>query len=377
MNLRADLTEILLQAGFARVGFTHPEPSPQFARFQDWIAAGRHAGMDYLARPDTLARRADPRLVSPGVRTILAAALSYANPHALPAPIDGSPHGRVASYAWGIDYHKIIPPRLESAARQISAAGLAFTDSAPILERSLAQRAGLGWFGRNSFLILPGLGSYVLLGELFLTLEIEPDLPFERDHCGSCRRCIDACPTGCIRPDRTLDSAGCISYLTIENKGSIPRGLRIKIGDWVFGCDICQQVCPWNERFAPQAGDPALAPRPGLPRPALIAELSLTDETFLAKTAGTPLKRAKRRGYLRNVCVALGNSADRAAVPALVACLINEPEPLVRSHAAWALTRLGGRQARTALAKAYTSDPHPAVRAEINPDGFPGPAAPA
>ena len=211
-----------------------------------------------------------------------------------------------------------------------------YTDSGPLLERDLAQRAGLGWIGKNTCLINPQQGSYFFLAELLLGVALQPDPPFTQDRCGACTRCIDACPTGCIRPDRTLDARRCISYLTIELKGEIPEELRPRLGNWVFGCDVCQQVCPWN-RFAPEQGDPAFAPRPGIPAPELVAELALTAEEFKRKFTGSPVLRAKRRGYLRNVAVALGNQGDPAALPALERAAAEDPEPLVREHAAWAV----------------------------------------
>jgi len=215
-----------------------------------------------------------------------------------------------------------------------------FVDSAPVLETILAEQAGLGWIGKNTCLINPHSGSYFFLSEILLDIHLTPDQPFSTDHCGSCTRCIDACPTACILPDRTIDAQRCISYLTIELKGEIPAELRSSIGNWVFGCDLCQQVCPWNQRFASQSGDPAFEPRPDVPNPDLIEELSLSPEAFNRKFKGSPIKRSKRRGYLRNVTVALGNSGDPAAIPALSNSVKNDPEPLIRSHAAWALEQI-------------------------------------
>jgi epoxyqueuosine reductase len=271
----------------------------------------------------------------------------------------------VASYAWGADYHEVLPERLQALVAFIEAQvgrpvpNRWYTDTGPVMERDLAQRAGLGWIGKNTCLIHPGLGSYFLLAEVLLGIDLEPDAPFVSDHCGSCTRCIEACPTGCILPDRTLDAARCISYLTIELKGPIPLELRPQTGDWVFGCDI------WPE------GDPAFSPRPPAPRPALIQELSLTSEEFNrrsspSKRSRSPVKRAKRRGYLRNVAVALGNSRSPAAVPALARALEADEEPLVRGHAAWALVRIGGQAAQLALEKAAGCEADPYVLSEIH-----------
>jgi epoxyqueuosine reductase len=209
----------------------------------------------------------------------------------------------------------------------------------------------------------PRRGSYFFVGEVLLYVELEYDAPFARDHCGTCRRCLDACPTGAFVAPHVLDARRCISYLTIELRGPIPRELRPLVGDWIFGCDICQEVCPWN-RKAPVSDEPAFRPRSGFSLPELIPLLSLTQEEFSARFKGSPIKRAKRRGLLRNVAVALGNSGDRAAVPALAAAL-HDQEPLVRAHAAWALGRLGGPAALKALVDARSGEDDPMVEEEL------------
>ncbi|OGO73127.1 MAG: tRNA epoxyqueuosine(34) reductase QueG, partial [Chloroflexi bacterium RIFOXYC12_FULL_59_14] len=214
----------------------------------------------------------------------------------------------------------------------------AYTDTGPLLERDLAQRAGLGWIGKNTCLIHPRAGSYFLLAEILLGLELDPDSPIVTDHCGTCTRCLDACPTDCILPDRTLDARRCISYLTIENKADIPADLRPLIGDWIFGCDICQTACPWN-RFAAPEGDASFHPRAGAAATDLVHTLALTPESFRRRFARTPLQRAKRRGLLRNAAVALGNLGDERALPALEKAL-DDPEPMVREHARWAMERI-------------------------------------
>jgi epoxyqueuosine reductase len=363
--------------GFTLVGVTTPERPPHFGVYQDWLEADRHGEMDYLATGRAVQRRAELRQILPECRSILVLGFPHFPPaHETTEPAAGSGQagklsGRVAAYAWGEDYHAIIPPRLEALVAYIEAqvghavANRWYTDTGPILERDLAQRAGLGWIGKNTCLINPQQGSYILLAEILLGIDLEPDLPFGADRCGSCTRCLEACPTECILPDRTLDARRCISYLTIELKGSVPQELRPKMGDWVFGCDICQQVCPWNLRFAPERGDPALAPRPGAPDPELVQELSLSEEAFRRKFKGSPVKRAKRRGYLRNVAIALGNRRDSAALPALADALRREHEPLVRAHAAWAIGMIGGKAAREALTSAELSEEDAVVLAEI------------
>ncbi|MBI3738943.1 MAG: tRNA epoxyqueuosine(34) reductase QueG, partial [Chloroflexi bacterium] len=217
-----------------------------------------------------------------------------------------------------------------------------YTDTGPILERDLAQRAGLGWIGKNTCLINPHLGSYFLLAEIFLDLELEPDPPFVTDQCGTCTRCIEACPTDCILDDRTIDAGRCISYLTIELKDDIPAELRPLMDDWVFGCDVCQMVCPWN-RFAAPQGDPSFHPHKNVRQPNLIQELELLPKDFNRKFKDSPVKRAKRRGYLRNVAVALGNKGTVQDIPALEKA-VQDHEPMVREHAAWAIQQIEQRE---------------------------------
>ena len=377
--------------GFHLVGVTTPDPPPHLNTFERWLDAGRHGEMGYLAAERSRQRRADPRQILPECRSILVLGAPYSPPSpnqdtaqepeapgdtapgaSESAPGVAGPRGRMAAYAWGADYHDVLPGRLQALVAFIEAqAGRPvpnrwYTDTGPVLERDLAQRAGLGWTGKNTCLIDPQGGSYFLLAEILLGIELEPDAPMTTDHCGTCTRCLEACPTGCILPDRTLDARRCISYLTIELKGSIPPELRPQMGDWVFGCDICQQVCPWNLRFGDHAPDPAFAPPAASPRPDLIQELeTLTPEAFNRKFKGSPVKRTKRRGYLRNVAVALGNAGDPAAIPALVRALREDPEPLVRGHAAWALGRLGGDAAREVLLEAARSEGDEGVLEEI------------
>jgi epoxyqueuosine reductase len=325
--------------------------------------------MAYLASERARQRRADPRLILPECRSILLLGVRYDAPPRQQQVQPG--RGRVAAYAWGDDYHNVLPERLQALVGFIEdrvghpVPNRCYTDTGPLLERELAQRAGLGWIGKNTCLIHPRQGSYFLLAEILLALELEADPPFQTDHCGSCTRCLDACPTGCILPDRTLDAARCISYLTIELKGAIPIELRSQVGEWVFGCDVCQQVCPWNLRFAAPHGDPAFAPCPGVEQPDLAQEITLSPDAYNRKFKGSPVKRAKRRGYLRNVALALGNAGDLQAVEPLSAVLANEAEPLVRGHAAWALGQIGGDDVLYNLHAALKAETDPWVQAEI------------
>lgn len=371
VGLKYALKTEAYRLGFTLFGVTTPEPPATFPVYLTWLEHGRHGSMAYLAADRAVARRTDLHLILPDVRSVVVLGLRYPRPTDLPAGSAPGLHGRVAAYAWGADYHDQIPPRLEQLTEFLQkqvrhpVAHKSYTDTGPILERDLASRAGLGWMGKNTCLINPQAGSFFLLAELFINLELEPDLPFTTDHCGSCRRCIDACPTGCILPDRTLDARRCISYHTIENKGPIPAELRPQLGAWVFGCDICQQVCPWNERFASSEFDPGLNPQPQIARPDLLAALSLTPQAFNRQFKGSPILRARRRGYLRNTAVALGNLRDAKAVPALAITLQSESEPLVRAHAAWALGQIGGEAARQVLEKCSDSESDAEVMREI------------
>ena len=299
--------------------------------------------MNYLANERSRARRADPKQILPECKSILVLATPYNPP--LPAGKGLGVRARIASYAQGADYHDVLPARMKELVQFIEAQvggpikNQWYTDTGPILERDLAQRAGLGWIGKNTCLINPKQGSYFLLSEIFLDLALEPDAPFVTDHCGTCTRCIQACPTDCILPDRTLDAKRCISYLTIELKDDIPMDLREKIGDWAFGCDICQMVCPWN-RFAAE-GDSAFMDKE--PPHVLTEELTLTPQAFNQRFKRTPIQRAKRRGYLRNVAVVLGNIGDMHALPVLRQNALSDEEPMVREHAKWAIDKITNR----------------------------------
>jgi epoxyqueuosine reductase len=360
-----------LSLGFTISGVTLPARPQTILAYERWLAAGRHAGMAYLATERARQRRADPQVVLPAARSILAVGIRYPNPIEAPDPPPGITAGRVAAYAWGDDYHEVIPPRLEQLIRLLEGVSgrpihwRGYTDTGPILERDLSQQAGLGWIGKNTCLIDPQKGSYFLLAEALTDLDLEPDEPINMDHCGTCTRCIDACPTGCILPDRTIDANRCISYLTIENKGEIRSDLRPQISEWVFGCDICQIVCPWNIRFAEAVSEPAFHPRSDVPRPILVEELELSPQAFNQKFKNSPVQRTKRRGYLRNVAVALGNARDPATIPALKKALQTEIEPLVRSHVAWALGQMRSRLAHAALEKALSCELNSSVRNEI------------
>ena len=369
MSLTQVIKEYAHSLGFELVGVTISDPLPHAGVYKNWLAQGRHGEMAYLESPRSRHIRADPGLVFPGCRSVIVLGMAYPAPAAV-SSTDDLLRGKIAAYALGKDYHLVLPDRLRALVAYIeSQVGEAvpnrwYTDTGPLLERELAQRAGLGWIGKNTCLINPHRGSFFLLAEILLGIELEPDVPFTYDRCGACTRCIRACPTACILPDRTLDARRCISYLTIELKGSIPLELRPLMDNWVFGCDICQQVCPWN-RFATRESEPAFMPHIANPYPDLPGEMALGQEEFSLKYRRSPLKRTKRRGYLRNTAVALGNSRHLDAIQTLMQALLYEPEALVRGHAAWALGKIGGEAARQALEKSVALEGDPVVRSEI------------
>jgi epoxyqueuosine reductase len=395
LNRTERIREKAYDLGFDLIGVAPAGRAPHADAYAAWVDAGYAAAMGYMVRDG--ARRQDPRQVLPGARSVVVVGLSYfvAEP---PADLwDDPARGRIARYAWGLDYHDVMTPRLRQLADFIAGeAGRetscrVYVDTGPVLERDMAARAGLGFIGRNTCLISPALGSYLFLGEILTDLDLEfdsappsPQPPLSQREaalwaalpspsegegatapsplrgegrvrggrgirsgtCGACTRCLVACPTHAFPAPYVLDSNRCISYLTIELKGSIPPDLRPLMGNWIFGCDVCQAVCPWPRRFARLAqkvrADFKSAPTfdPDRVAPKLLDLIALTGDGFRARFAGSPILRAKRRGLLRNVAVALGNWGDAQAIPFLRRAL-DDPEPLVREHAAWALDRIG------------------------------------
>lgn len=325
-----------------------------------WLARGDHAGMGYMARMAAL--RAHPAHLWPEARSLVAVAWSYWRPD----EPDGAV-ARFARYARGRDYHRAVGTRLRALARfaRTLAPGLearAAVDTGPLLERAWAEIAGLGFIGKHSGLIRKDSGNWTLLGELLVSAELVPDPPVVR-RCGSCQRCLDACPTGAIPEPYRVDARRCISYLTIEHRGPIPLELRPAIGERIFGCDDCLDACPWN-RFAQAAASDEVRARPGVLETPLERWLDLDEPAFRRTFTGSAVLRARRAGFLRNVCVALGNRGDRASVPALDRAL-HDAEPLVRAHAAWALGRIGGSAALGTLARAHSDEIDASVREEI------------
>jgi epoxyqueuosine reductase len=329
------------ELGFAQCGFTTVGPPLQFKLYTGWIAAGRHGGMNYLAAERSVSARADPARLLPAARTILALAAPYPPPPiASHSPLEGT----VAAYALGDDYHEVLRDRLELlcefldrlAGRRLE--NRICVDTGPVLERELASRAGLGWIGRNSMLIHPELGSYFFLAVILSELDLPPDPPFSADRCGTCDRCVKACPGGCILPDRTIDSRRCVSYLTIEHRGPIPRPLRELTGRSVFGCDICQAVCPWNRKPAAQV-EACFLPRPHFPIRDLAGEYKLSEEEWRERFRRSAIRRTGRKGYRRNLLIALGNSRRKEGIPVLLEAR-NDPDPVLSECAEWALGRI-------------------------------------
>jgi len=378
MSLTDTILTHALDLGFDLAGIV-PAGSPRHRdAFTAWLQSGYHGEMNYLAT--RAAERMDPARFAPDVQSIILLVANY-NPQLSRSPDEPINRAtvRFARYAQGLDYHDVIKPRLYALDAFIRARtgretfGRVFVDSAPVLERDFAEEAGLGFIGRNTCLITPGLGSWTFLAGLMVPEKLDEgwrakDERVTRrtarfDTCGLCTRCLEACPTDAFVAGHILDARRCISYLTIELRGPIPRDLRPLMGGWVFGCDVCQEVCPYNRRapVATAQGFGSLVHFHSLP----LSELLALDESgFRAWFRGTPVMRARRRGLVRNACVAAGNSGDADLVPALVS-LLTDPEPLVRGHAAWALGRIGGARAQTALAQALTDETDPWVHSEI------------
>lgn len=394
MSLTSDVLSHALSLGFDRAAAVPARPPRHAAEFTAWLAAGYHGEMGYLAA--RAAERLDPARLAPDAASMIVLAVSY-RPERVQRGSGHAPDatfGRIARYAWWADYHETLKPKLHALDTFIrertgrTSLGKAFVDSAPVLERDFAEQAGLGFIGRNTCLIAQGLGSWTFLAGLLVPEVLtggqgdketggQGDRRSGKQGCGRCTRCLDACPTRAFGGPYVLDARRCISYLTIELRGPIPRELRSLMGNWVFGCDVCQEVCPYNRvpavetaaTFAKStfvdlqegfvdlrvSGDWALA----------LSDLLTMDEAgFRARFRGTPVMRAKRRGLVRNACVAAGNSGDPALVPALIA-LLADSEPLVRGHAAWALRLLGGAEAECALVSALAVECDPWVRSEL------------
>lgn len=364
LTLTDTLKQEAQRLGFDLAGVCPAASPPRLEQFRQWLEAGYAGEMHYLA--DRVEAYEHPRHVLDGARSIVMLATSYQAQAPTP-PAAGQ--GRVSRYAWGEDYHDLIHERLTQLiavhrrlAPQSSVRGV--VDTAPLLEREFAQLAGLGWVGKNTLLLNKRLGSWFFLAALLSSEELVYDEPFAGSHCGTCRACLDACPTGALVAPYLLDARRCISYLTIELKDHVPAELRDAQGDWVFGCDICQEVCPWN-RHAARTEARAFEPQPGSNPLDLVDLFSLDDDAFRRRFRHTPLWRPRRRGLLRNAAIALGNRPTEAAVNALRSGL-NDAEPLVRAACAWALGRYDRPRAKEALRERFAVEADKRVLAEIS-----------
>lgn len=368
-QLTARIKLLARSHGLNVTAVTSAEPFPDVAEHLDQhIDAGHMTGMDWFTK-ERGRFSSDVRNLQSSAQSILSVALTYW-PGPTEKPDDGVARGRISRYAWGKDYHRVIKRRLKVLHAAIEddlgheVESRLLVDTARIVERAVAARAGLGWYGKHSCLIVPGHGSWVLLGEMVLDLDLVPDAPLDRN-CGRCTICLDQCPTGAIVAPYTVHAPSCISYLTIELREAIPMEIRPKMGDWVYGCDVCQEVCPYTGAAA-ISDDSDLHPQSlNNAYPSLPWLLSMTPDHFAATYHGTPVPRTKRRGLARNAAVALGNIGSADDVPVLATALSCHDEPLVRGHAAWALGRIGGGNARAALERALRVDPDDYVQHEI------------
>ena len=365
MSLADSVRDAALELGFVRVGFSPVEPFVRGANaLADWLERGRHGEMAYMAE---FPGRADPRTLLAEAKTLIVVALPYTRD----LPEAPAMHGRVARYALGRDYHHVMKGKLTALADKLGTIvggpvmARPCVDSAPILEREAAERAGVGFIAKSTMSIVPGVGSYVFLGELLVDLDIAPSQP-ERSRCGTCTKCIVACPTGAIVDAQVLDARRCISYLTIELRGAIPVELRPLIGTWVYGCDICQEVCPFNA--SKQERPVATEMQPRFTSLDLIGMLGVGSKEHRRFVKGSAMRRVSRNQLHRNACIALGNCNDARAIPPLIVALTTHISPVVRGHAAWALGRYatGHTAARDALVTAQAGEGDTDVCAEID-----------
>lgn len=350
------------EEGFAALGIAAAgRPERDAARLEDWLAHGRHAGMDWMER--FVDRRGDPARLLAGCASVVIAAIDYWPGEGAAQPRPGA--ARVALYAQGRDYHRVLGSRLARLAAWLEAEtrepARAFVDTGPVLERAWAERAGIGWIGKNANLLTRERGSWLLLGEILTAARLVPAAAPHAEFCGTCTACLDACPTGAIVADGVVDANLCISYWTIEHRGPVPEARRAGNGEWIFGCDVCQEVCPWNRGFPRQAPGGPFERREDLAGLDPEAILALDEAGFRARYSGTPLMRAKWEGMRRNACIVLANRGERRARAALERVL-DDGDPVVRSHAAWALGAIGDAEARGAIERALDAEREETVR---------------
>jgi len=372
MQFPADrLKNRALELGFNLVGLTRALPSPQLDAYLRWVEAGMHGSMGYLARSDRLQRRENLNVILPGVQSLVMVGLDYSTLPIAPDILNDPSRGRVAAYAWGLDYHDILTPKLEILAEWLRAESgqnlshRVYVDTGAVLERSHAQQAGMGFTGKNTMLIHPRRGSTFFIGEIFTDLEFDAyDQPGRATMCGNCTRCLKACPTNAFPRPHVLDARRCISYLTIEHKGWIPHDLRPMMGNWVYGCDVCQDVCPF-QRFALPSTEAAFYPVDSdRAAPKLVDLLALDAHTFHQRYYGSAIFRIKRERLVRNACIAAGNWGSEQTVP-LLENLLHDESPLVRGHAAWALRQIMGERANPLLEAAIKRETDSDAKAEL------------
>jgi epoxyqueuosine reductase len=360
------------QLGFIEVGIALPKRPAHFNTFLTWLNDGHSGGMSYLGTKRSITARENPQNLIPECRSVILFLARYLSG----VPADNrtiqNGRGRVSTYAWGEDYHIVLLDKLERLMNGlISITGhpvmyRGFTDSAPLLEREMAAVAGLGWIGRNSCLISPKHGSFTFISEVLTDLPLEPDLEIVPDRCGSCHRCLDACPTQCILPNRTIAAERCISYLTIENRGQISDELRPLMGDRVFGCDICQSVCPWNSKIDDSQVDGLFYGNDRIQNLELGPELTLTENEFKHIYHDSPVLRARRSGYLRNVALVLGNQGDTRNRSLVLHVIRNEKDAVIRAAAIWAASQMMDEQMRDQLLAIHASESNKSVRDELS-----------
>ncbi|PKN87186.1 MAG: tRNA epoxyqueuosine(34) reductase QueG [Chloroflexi bacterium HGW-Chloroflexi-8] len=342
--LKDSIKTEVLNLGFSHIGYCSPAQIMDFEIYLNWVNNGFSADMDYLKRADALEKRKEPKKIMKSVQTIIVLAMPYIpsdqNENSNPKPL-------ISSYAFGRDYHEVIPEQLKSFTNWLGEKIKPFcleykiyTDTGPILERSMAVNSGLGWIGKNSCLIIPRKGSYFFLAEILINIEFSVDPPFPHDLCGNCQKCIVNCPTGCILDNRTIDASKCISYLTIENKKEIPKNLREKMGNWVFGCDICQKVCPWNIRFSSQPAHSHFKISPKIQKISFDSILELDEMEFKMKFKESPILRTKLRGLKRNMINAMGNSKEINNLKIINRLADTEGDPMIVDQLIWSKSKI-------------------------------------
>lgn len=366
LNLTKSIKEKALEIGFDLVGISPVDSFPENQFYKEWLARGFAGEMKYMEREPE--KRENIKNVLPEAKSVICCGLNYNTDYPYSINETDKTKGWISRYAWGDDYHEIVKGKLSlllGFIKKITPEDLKsrfYVDTGPVLDRVYGKYSGIGWFGKNTCLINQQIGSWIFIGEIITSLELDYDSPVP-DRCGTCTRCIDACPTGALLHPYVLDSRLCISYLTIELREKIPLELRDKVGNNIYGCDICQDVCPWNRR-AKVTHESSFQPRGGLYNPDLSSIAQLTEEDFRMIFKGTPVKRVKRRGFIRNALVAMGNSGERDFIPHIKKCL-EDKDPLVRAHASWALWKLEGEDSYETLSNLLDVESDPMVREEI------------